>query len=120
MAARQKRQSITKHLKSDSKPCQNGKASARAFRRRPITTHLLAGYFTDFFKETVGDIDHLGIDHAILRDRFLQSDGDDLVGAQRGHAAKLASMYHIDCSQPITGREHSVERAWRSAALNVT
>src|SRR5579862_2826073 len=102
------------------KPCQkSGKASAR-HSGRPSATHLLAGHFADFFKETVGDIDHFGIDHTILRDRFLQSDGDDLVGAQCGHTAKLASMYHIDCSQPITGREHSVERAWRSAALNVT
>src|SRR5580704_1605895 len=70
---------------------------------------LLARHLADLFKETIGDIDHLGVNDAILGDRFLERDGDDSVSAQRSHTAKLAAMHHVNRAQAIACGQHTIK-----------
>src|SRR3954468_810229 len=54
-----------------------------------------------------------------LRGRLVERDVDDLVAAQRRHAAELPLLDEVGGLEAEAGREHTVPRRRRAAALDV-
>src|SRR5271165_3565814 len=92
-----------------------------AAQRRPNAYALIGRFLqADLREQAVHHLDHFTVDGPVLGNRFFQRDGNNFVRAQRRHAPKLPTMRHVNGAQPITRRQHAVERTRRTAALNVS
>src|SRR5271166_193929 len=71
-------------------------------------------------KQSIDDLNHFVVDDAVARDGFEQRNGNDLVGAQGGHASEFAAVDHVDSAKAVARGQDAVEGAGRSAALDVS
>src|SRR5439155_26048144 len=74
----------------------------------------------ELVQDSVSHVDHFLIYRALFGDCLRQPYGDNLICAQSGHAAKLATVHHINCAQSVARGRHGIDGAGSAAALDVS
>src|SRR5581483_11212785 len=86
----------------------------------PQSVRLAGGHrFAADFHQALCHLDQVAADQLGAVDGLLQRHGDDLVAAQRHHAAELAFVHHVNGADAVARGQHAVEGAGRAAALDV-
>src|SRR5438552_15049481 len=74
----------------------------------------------ELVQDSVSHVDHFLIYRAVFGDCVRQRYGDNLICAQSGHAAELATVHHLNRAQSVTPCTHPIEVAGCAAAVGVS